>query len=821
MTPRQQRQTRKRWKENSLNYRLKQKRIATETSMLRENTPPQSSDEENVGNYRECRKDIGKRIAARNKVKRHREKKSMAKKMKEMKRKLDSYKKKYYRIRKKLQSRKKLDSTNPNLTPATKVEAMLNESHIDPSKVAEVKKSLFFGEVVKKQLSESYKTLKTDRTKQVFKKILNGKVIKKYRLKTELSTAMKFRRTPKYLNKDITTFERKSGKRKEIADMIRKKIQAFLELEVNSRVCPGKKEFVTKNKRTEQKRFLTNTLKNLYQEYLRMYPQLKVSYKFFCLARPFYIQPMKVADRETCKCVTHSNIELIVQSLYLNDILYQKTPADVLKNICCNYRNESCLLRECNGCKSSSPHFKEYNRTEFISYFQWVNLKQNYFDKKSKQVKQIRKIAKQLQEVSKTELVTIFEKKFKLFMDHEARIVHQHNTITQLKKDLQPSEILIHCDFSENYSLKYAEETQSFHFGGARQQITLHTVVVYSKVEMETKPKSFCTLSESLQHGAAAIWAHLNPILEYYCDKGVDAIHFLSDSPATQYRNKHMFYFFASQLMKLFPQLKRVTWNYHEAGHGKGAPDGVGGVCKRTADRTVAQGKDIPDFKVLFEILEYACPGITFFAISSQDIDRFATLLNSGTPLSFHGTMKVHQVITEGGKLWLRSLSCFSCKKYCKHFDLGTISYKSSPSKETLTNTQLSSKVKFSDVYSDSDDEPSESCCSKSNNLVKNGVYVLVSVSSQQGTKKQSIKSYRYVAVCQSDFDEDDGEIKVAFLKLCDQEKGAVFKFDDENDVSYIKENQILEVLPEPELIIKGHRVYYKFPRLVDVFERA
>lgn len=69
MTPRQQRQTRKRWKENSLNYRLKQKRIATETSMLRENTPPQSSDEENVGNYRECRKDIGKRIAARNKVK--------------------------------------------------------------------------------------------------------------------------------------------------------------------------------------------------------------------------------------------------------------------------------------------------------------------------------------------------------------------------------------------------------------------------------------------------------------------------------------------------------------------------------------------------------------------------------------------------------------------------------------------------------------------------------------------------------------------------------------------------------------------------------
>lgn len=828
MTPRQQRQTRKRWKENSLNYRLKQKRIATVIGTLRENTPPRSSDEENVGNYRECRRDIGKRIAARNKVRRHREKKNMEKKLKEIKRKLDLYKKKYYRIRKKLKPRKNLDSTNLSLTPATKVEVMLNESHIDPSKVAEVKKSLIFGEVVKAQLAESYKSLKTDRTKQVVKKILDGRLIQKYKLKTELSNTMKFRKTPKYLNKDITMFERKSGKRKEIADATKKRIQAFLELEVNSRVCPGKKEFVTRNKRTEQKRFLANTLKNLYQEYLRLYPQPIISYKFFCLARPFYIQPMKVADRETCKCVTHSNVELIVQSLYLNGILYEKTPVDVLKDICCNYRDESCLLRECDGCKDSTPHFKEYKKTELISYFQWVNMKQNYFDKKSRQVKQIRKIAKQLQEVRKTDLVAIFEKKFKLFMAHEARIVHQHNTITQLKKDLKQGEILIHCDFSENYSLKYAEETQSFHFGGARQQISLHTVVVYSKVEMETKPKSFCTLSESLQHGAAAIWAHLNPILEYYCDKGVDTVHFLSDSPATQYRNKHMFYFIANQLMKLFPQLKRATWNYHEAGHGKGAPDGVGGVCKRTADRAVAQGKDIPDFNVLFETLVNSCPGITFFAVSSMDIDRFASILNSGTPLSFNGTMKVHQVITEGGKLWLRSLSCFICKEYCKHFDLGIIPYGSSSSKETLnysqkalkdvTNTPLSSKLKFSDVYSD--DEPSVSDFSK-NNPVRNGVYILVSVVSQQVTKKQNIKSYRYVAVCQSDFDEDDDEIKVAFLKLCDQDKGSMFKFEDENDVSYIKREHILEVLPEPKLIVKGYRVYYQFPQSIDVFEQA
>lgn len=41
-------------------------------------------------------------------------------------------------------------------------------------------------------------------------------------------------------------------------------------------------------------------------------------------------------------------------------------------------------------------------------------------------------------------------------------------------------EALIHVDFSENYSLKYATEVQSFHFGGSRQQVSLHTAVIYT-----------------------------------------------------------------------------------------------------------------------------------------------------------------------------------------------------------------------------------------------------------------------------------------------------------------------------------------------------
>lgn len=40
---------------------------------------------------------------------------------------------------------------------------------------------------------------------------------------------------------------------------------------------------------------------------------------------------------------------------------------------------------------------------------------------------------------------------------------------------------MLHVDFSENYNCKYSEEIQSVHFGGAGQQITRHTAVLYRK----------------------------------------------------------------------------------------------------------------------------------------------------------------------------------------------------------------------------------------------------------------------------------------------------------------------------------------------------
>ncbi|GBN46122.1 hypothetical protein AVEN_192463-1 [Araneus ventricosus] len=82
-----------------------------------------------------------------------------------------------------------------------------------------------------------------------------------------------------------------------------------------------------------------------------------------------------------------------------------------------------------------------------------------------------------------------------------------------IKKKLTPNDVLMHADFSEHYVCKYGRG--SSHFRGSKQQITLHTVVVYnlSPDTLELKVTSYCSLSDSLRHDVSARCANLKPII--------------------------------------------------------------------------------------------------------------------------------------------------------------------------------------------------------------------------------------------------------------------------------------------------------------------
>ena len=126
-----------------------------------------------------------------------------------------------------------------------------------------------------------------------------------------------------------------------------------------------------------------------------------------------------------------------------------------------------------------------------------------------------------------------------------------------------------YCVFTNvitNYICKNAVEIQSAHFGGSNKQATLHTGVVYLFGEHQ----SFTTISEFLRHDPSAIWAHLKPVLHELKRRHpeITNIHFFSDGPTTQYRNKANFYFFSTVLHQMGIMLQRGIFSIVDMARG-------------------------------------------------------------------------------------------------------------------------------------------------------------------------------------------------------------------------------------------------------------
>uniref|UniRef100_UPI00358F15CF uncharacterized protein n=1 Tax=Myxine glutinosa TaxID=7769 RepID=UPI00358F15CF len=218
-------------------------------------------------------------------------------------------------------------------------------------------------------------------------------------------------------------------------------------------------------------------------------------------------------------------------------------------------------------------------------------------------------------------------------------------------------EALIHIDFSENYSCKYSSQIQAVHFGASHQQATLHTGVLY--VGGKPEPVCFSTISPCRHKSPPAIWQHLNPVLDYLqaTHPQVSVLHFLSDGPCTQYKQRGNFFLFSTELYRR--GFMAGSWNFFEASHGKGAPDGVGGALKRSADMMVAKGRDIPDAEELYKALTEANTTVKLFFVKGEDVENAMEKMPKQIP-AVPGTMRIHQVITLApGELLHRDVSCF------------------------------------------------------------------------------------------------------------------------------------------------------------------
>lgn len=151
---------------------------------------------------------------------------------------------------------------------------------------------------------------------------------------------------------------------------------------------------------------------------------------------------------------------------------------------------------------------KKINLNEDAKWFQWVTKKETRMVKSEE--KGITVTQKDEIQGKVGELIDEFHLQLEIFKIHSFNIENQLKHYRWLKENMRMNEVMVHVHFAENYDCKLNRETQPMHFEASKRQITLDTGIY--RVGKSANP--VLLISDSLEHGPPAIWAHLEPVLK-------------------------------------------------------------------------------------------------------------------------------------------------------------------------------------------------------------------------------------------------------------------------------------------------------------------
>ncbi|CAH0721934.1 unnamed protein product, partial [Brenthis ino] len=536
----------------------------------------------------------------------------------------------------------------------------LNEKTASLQKALDIVKTR--NEVLESALKTSFSSFTKHSEKQLLKKVVYNSKNKQY--------------TSKVLGLKVTArLKPNKAKKIEIPE-----IKAFFVRDDVSRITSGKKECRVKNKNKRQIRYLVDSISNLHKKYRAQGGHYGIT--TFYKNKPFFVLSPHIQSRSTCLCEKHDNIKFQYESLRRHRIINDDFDK-LLQDLVCDTKNLECMYNKCKKCKNKTPKFPEdQDISHTVNWKQWER-QDHAYTKKGGTTVHTKKTVRVTKTDTAQKLIDDFTHDIIAFKRHHYNNIHQQNEYRKLVNNLKATEAVIICDFSENYQSKLTEEIQSMHFDASKSQIILHTGMIYLK----NSSQSFCTISDNLTHQPPAIWAHLTPILDTVKDMcpNVDVIHYYSDGPTSQYRQKVNFflhYLFTRQL-----NLSYSTWSFFEAGHGKSVADGIGGTIKRMLDKKVCHGADIKNARDAYEAIKQSDTMIQVHLIEEDAINTITNAIPDNVRV-LPGTMKVHQIITDtqtdGYKINYRDVSCFCdpLRGKCSCFSLGEhclLSYNGDP----------------------------------------------------------------------------------------------------------------------------------------------
>jgi len=147
-------------------------------------------------------------------------------------------------------------------------------------------------------------------------------------------------------------YERAKHKNSVSADTL-KHVEQFYTIDDNSRMTSGKKQTLTRKKVKMHKRFLLDTVVNLYEQCKSEYPLAKILYSMFAKLRPFWVVKPVPNDRETRLFQIHENGQHLADRVYFLGLVTSKcrNVEDLAASVCCDINSRACAYGECGMCK--------------------------------------------------------------------------------------------------------------------------------------------------------------------------------------------------------------------------------------------------------------------------------------------------------------------------------------------------------------------------------------------------------------------------------------------------------------------------------------
>ena len=260
-----------------------------------------------------------------------------------------------------------------------------------------------------------------------------------------------------------------------------------------------------------------------------------------------------------------------------SNVIQLTSPQDCLTKILCNLPSIECCLGSCDQCgdvedlKSMLKSVFDTAAIEKVNYKQWNNTDRSTLEDRKEDV---------------DDFTETFCETLKKYQQHSFITKMQSSYYKHIKENLSDGEILVICDFSENYSFVIQDEIQSFHWNN--NQVTLHPFVAYFTQNGNFQHFSYVAISESIEHDVIAVHLFQKMFIEFLKEKvpNTQKIIYFSNGCAAKYKNCKVFLNLCYHRDDFGLE---ADWNFFATSHGKGPSDGVGGIVKRLVSRAILQ----------------------------------------------------------------------------------------------------------------------------------------------------------------------------------------------------------------------------------------